>query len=84
MRAKRSKDTRLVDKFSKHKEDVAADSRLHQPVKATTADDDYTDNMDQEEDDDLKVGDCNALIETLFWFFLGWDLHIREPVLTFK
>uniref|UniRef100_A0A3B5BBV9 ATP-dependent RNA helicase DDX54 n=1 Tax=Stegastes partitus TaxID=144197 RepID=A0A3B5BBV9_9TELE len=31
MRAKRSKDTRLVDKYSKHREDVAAESRLHQP-----------------------------------------------------
>ncbi|KAG7224063.1 hypothetical protein INR49_015321 [Caranx melampygus] len=54
MRAKRSKDTRLVDKFSKQKEVLAADSSLHQPVKASTADDDYTHNVGQEEDDDLK------------------------------
>ncbi|XP_022622744.1 ATP-dependent RNA helicase DDX54 [Seriola dumerili] len=48
MRAKRSKDTRLVDKFSKHREDLAVDSRLHQPVNPTTADDD--DNTGKDED----------------------------------
>uniref|UniRef100_A0AAX7V198 RNA helicase n=2 Tax=Haplochromini TaxID=319058 RepID=A0AAX7V198_ASTCA len=36
MRAKRSKDTRLVDKFSKQREDRAAESRLQQPTNPTT------------------------------------------------
>uniref|UniRef100_A0A8D2ZP48 RNA helicase n=1 Tax=Scophthalmus maximus TaxID=52904 RepID=A0A8D2ZP48_SCOMX len=56
MRAKRSKDTRLVDKFNRHREDVAAESRLHQPVNpttTTTADDDFT-HTDGNEEDDLK------------------------------
>ncbi|KAM4635601.1 ATP-dependent RNA helicase DDX54 [Polymixia lowei] len=30
MRAKRSRDTRLVEKFSKHREDLVAESKLHQ------------------------------------------------------
>lgn len=55
MRAKRSKDTRLVDKFSKQKEALAGDSSLHRPVKASTSDDEDTHDMDQEEDEDLKV-----------------------------
>ncbi|XP_039858187.1 ATP-dependent RNA helicase DDX54-like [Simochromis diagramma] len=43
MRAKRSKDTRLVDKFSKQREDRAAESRLQQPTNpTTTADCDIT------------------------------------------
>ncbi|XP_071322539.1 ATP-dependent RNA helicase DDX54 [Trachinotus anak] len=50
MRAKRSKDTRLVDKFSKKREDLAADSRLHQPVNPTPADEDFTHNTGKEED----------------------------------
>uniref|UniRef100_A0AAQ5YY60 RNA helicase n=1 Tax=Amphiprion ocellaris TaxID=80972 RepID=A0AAQ5YY60_AMPOC len=52
MRAKRSKDARLVDKFSKQREDVAAESRLHQPVSSsTTADCDFTQTTGEEEDD---------------------------------
>uniref|UniRef100_A0A665VZR8 RNA helicase n=1 Tax=Echeneis naucrates TaxID=173247 RepID=A0A665VZR8_ECHNA len=35
MRAKRSKDSRLVDKFSKQREGLATDSRLHQPANPT-------------------------------------------------
>uniref|UniRef100_A0A3Q0SIB9 RNA helicase n=1 Tax=Amphilophus citrinellus TaxID=61819 RepID=A0A3Q0SIB9_AMPCI len=51
MRAKRSKDTRLVDKFSKQREDRAAESRLQQPVNPTTsAEADTT----AKEDNDLK------------------------------
>ncbi|KAF7217132.1 ATP-dependent RNA helicase DDX54 [Nothobranchius furzeri] len=34
MRKKRSKDTRLVDKFSKHRDDLAAESRLQQSKSA--------------------------------------------------
>uniref|UniRef100_A0A7N9AKF7 RNA helicase n=1 Tax=Mastacembelus armatus TaxID=205130 RepID=A0A7N9AKF7_9TELE len=36
MRTKRSKDTRLVEKFSKRREDLAAESRLQQPINTTT------------------------------------------------
>uniref|UniRef100_A0A8C2WKM2 ATP-dependent RNA helicase DDX54 n=1 Tax=Cyclopterus lumpus TaxID=8103 RepID=A0A8C2WKM2_CYCLU len=52
MRAKRSKDKRLVDKFSKQRVNLAAESRLHQPVKpTTTADDDFTNSTGENEDD---------------------------------
>uniref|UniRef100_A0A669BQ42 RNA helicase n=1 Tax=Oreochromis niloticus TaxID=8128 RepID=A0A669BQ42_ORENI len=52
MRAKRSKDTRLVDKFSKQREDRAAESRLQQPINpTTTADCDIT----EKEESDLNV-----------------------------
>uniref|UniRef100_A0A8D2ZNZ5 RNA helicase n=1 Tax=Scophthalmus maximus TaxID=52904 RepID=A0A8D2ZNZ5_SCOMX len=64
MRAKRSKDTRLVDKFNRHREDVAAESRLHQPVNpttTTTADDDFT-HTDGNEEDDLK-GVFSAVVD---------------------
>uniref|UniRef100_A0A669E2N1 RNA helicase n=1 Tax=Oreochromis niloticus TaxID=8128 RepID=A0A669E2N1_ORENI len=51
MRAKRSKDTRLVDKFSKQREDRAAESRLQQPINpTTTADCDIT----EKEESDLN------------------------------
>uniref|UniRef100_A0A669BKL9 ATP-dependent RNA helicase DDX54 n=1 Tax=Oreochromis niloticus TaxID=8128 RepID=A0A669BKL9_ORENI len=49
MRAKRSKDTRLVDKFSKQREDRAAESRLQQPINpTTTADCDITEKEETE------------------------------------
>ncbi|CAB1429228.1 unnamed protein product [Pleuronectes platessa] len=54
MRTKRSKDMRLVEKFNRHKEDVAAESRLHQPVKPAAADEDYTHNSGEEEDGALN------------------------------
>ncbi|XP_017263465.1 ATP-dependent RNA helicase DDX54 [Kryptolebias marmoratus] len=44
MRTKRSKDTRLVDKFNKRREDLAAESRLQRSVSSTTA-------AENEEDD---------------------------------
>ncbi|XP_039477584.1 ATP-dependent RNA helicase DDX54-like [Oreochromis aureus] len=51
MRAKRSKDTQLVDKFSKQREDRAAESRLQQPINpTTTADCDIT----EKEESDLN------------------------------
>ncbi|KAL6096870.1 ddx54 [Pungitius sinensis] len=61
MRAKRSKDKRLVDKFSRQRESLAAESRLHQPVIPPTTsitaadDDDFTHSAgDKEEEDDIK------------------------------
>uniref|UniRef100_A0A8C9ZA82 ATP-dependent RNA helicase DDX54 n=1 Tax=Sander lucioperca TaxID=283035 RepID=A0A8C9ZA82_SANLU len=55
MRTKRSKDTRLVDKYSKQRDNLAAESQLHQPVKpSTSADDDYTHTMGEEEEDNIK------------------------------
>ncbi|XP_034565508.1 ATP-dependent RNA helicase DDX54 [Notolabrus celidotus] len=50
MRTKRSKDTRLVDKFSKHKDNLAAESRLKGPSKAATADDDFEDTTGRDDD----------------------------------
>ncbi|XP_026154015.1 ATP-dependent RNA helicase DDX54 [Mastacembelus armatus] len=52
MRTKRSKDTRLVEKFSKRREDLAAESRLQQPINTTTASNDST-LFTGKEDDDL-------------------------------
>ncbi|XP_053196330.1 ATP-dependent RNA helicase DDX54 [Scomber japonicus] len=53
MRAKRSKDSRLVDKFSKHRDDLAAESRLHLSVHHSNTDEASTHIADQEEDDDI-------------------------------
>lgn len=69
MRTKRSKDTRLVDKFSKRREDLAAESHLHRPVNPTTADadsdnDDFTHSTGNEEDT-LKVRNCNKTVQHL-------------------
>ncbi|KAM7392847.1 hypothetical protein PAMA_007788 [Pampus argenteus] len=50
MRAKRSKDSQLVDKFSKHRDDLAAESRLHRPVNLSTTDEVSTHTTDQEDD----------------------------------
>uniref|UniRef100_A0A669BFJ6 DEAD (Asp-Glu-Ala-Asp) box polypeptide 54 n=1 Tax=Oreochromis niloticus TaxID=8128 RepID=A0A669BFJ6_ORENI len=68
MRAKRSKDTRLVDKFSKQREDRAAESRLQQPINpTTTADCDIT----EKEESDLNV----SMGEVLFLSFLPASLN---------
>ncbi|XP_025767481.1 transmembrane protein 107 like isoform X2 [Oreochromis niloticus] len=59
MRAKRSKDTRLVDKFSKQREDRAAESRLQQPINpTTTADCDIT----EKEESDLNENNVKACL----------------------
>ncbi|KAF7665137.1 hypothetical protein LDENG_00153050 [Lucifuga dentata] len=52
MRAKRSKDTRLVDKFSKQKEDLAAESRMQQPISATAANEANAHAADEEEEEE--------------------------------
>ncbi|XP_059214653.1 ATP-dependent RNA helicase DDX54 [Centropristis striata] len=52
MRKKRSKDTRLVDKFSKQRDSMAAESQLHHAVKpSTSVDIEFTHNTDEEEED---------------------------------
>lgn len=51
MRAKRSKDARLVEKFGKQKDSLAAEAPLQQPVCSTTADDEQTASMLGEVDD---------------------------------
>lgn len=57
MRAKRARDTRLVDKFTKKREDLVAESRLHLPpaVLPSTR---VTETGDSEEDEDLQVRPC--------------------------
>lgn len=57
MRAKRSKDARLVEKFGKQKDNLAAEAPLQQPVCSSTTDDKmaYTVADDDDDDDDLKV-----------------------------
>lgn len=65
MRAKRSKDKRLVDKFSKQRVTLAAESRLHQPVKSTTtANDDFTNGADENEDDMKARSSHASVVET--------------------
>lgn len=53
MRAKRSKDAQLVDKFNKQRDQMAAESPMPRPVKPA-ADEDDTHSVDGEEVD-LKV-----------------------------
>ncbi|XP_041666040.1 ATP-dependent RNA helicase DDX54 [Cheilinus undulatus] len=50
MRAKRSKDTRLVEKFSKQRDDLAAENQLQGPANATNTDEDFTHSTGKEED----------------------------------
>lgn len=56
MRAKRSKDARLVEKFGKQKDSLAAEAPPQQPVCSSTTEDkaEYT-VADDDDDDDLKV-----------------------------
>lgn len=64
MRAKRSKDTRLVDKFSKQRDNLAAESLLQRPINpttTTTSDDDIT-HFTGPEDDDLKVKNSHSSV----------------------
>lgn len=62
MRAKRSKDARLVEKFGKQKDSLAAEAPLQQPV-CTTADLEKMEYTVGEDDnhDELKVRKCNGL-----------------------
>lgn len=54
MRTKRSKDTRLVDKFNKHRQDLATERCLHQPASSSVTAEDY--ELAAENDEcDLKV-----------------------------
>lgn len=50
MQAKRSKDMRLMDKFSKRRDDLAAESRLQQPINPAAAADDFTHSSSKDED----------------------------------
>ncbi|XP_056875212.1 ATP-dependent RNA helicase DDX54 [Takifugu flavidus] len=54
MRAKRSKDARLVEKFGKQKDSLAAEAPLRQPVCPSTTDGDETAYAPADDDDDLK------------------------------
>lgn len=54
MRAKRSKDARLVEKFGKQKDSLAAEAPLQLPVCSSTTDEKTT-YTDADDDDDLKV-----------------------------
>ncbi|CAJ1070337.1 ATP-dependent RNA helicase DDX54 [Xyrichtys novacula] len=52
MRAKRSKDSRLVDKFGKQRDDLASESRLQGHANpGSAADDDFTYSTGKDEDD---------------------------------
>lgn len=58
MRAKRSKDARLVEKFGKQKESLAAEAPQQQPVCSAATDDGRTAltvGDDDDDDDELKV-----------------------------
>lgn len=56
MRAKRSKDARLVEKFGKQKDRQAAEAPLRQPVCSTSTDHEKAVHTVGEDDpDDLKV-----------------------------
>lgn len=56
MRTKRSKDARLVEKFGKQKDILAAEAPLQQPICSNTTDDDKTLYIVGDDDlDDLKV-----------------------------
>ncbi|XP_076613356.1 ATP-dependent RNA helicase DDX54 [Chaetodon auriga] len=51
MRSKRSKDTRLVDKFNRQRDSLAAESQLQQPISSTAADnEDFTSSISKEVD----------------------------------
>lgn len=53
MRTKRSRDAQLVDKFNKHRDDMAAESLASRPVRPTAVQDDA--HCSDREEDDLKV-----------------------------
>lgn len=53
MRAKRSRDAQLVDKFNKQRDDMAAESLASRTVRPTAVQDDA--HCSDREDDDLKV-----------------------------
>lgn len=55
MRTKRTKDERLVNKFSKHKEKMAAESEALPPRKQTSTADDDCIMTEEMEEANLKV-----------------------------
>ncbi|XP_027138032.1 ATP-dependent RNA helicase DDX54 isoform X1 [Larimichthys crocea] len=62
MRTKRSKDTRLLDKFSKQKDALAAESRIQKPINPPTADDDCALSSDKEEEEEDLKGVFSAVV----------------------
>lgn len=68
MRAKRSKDTRLVNKFNKQRQDLATERCLHQPASSYVTADDSALAAGNEEGD-LKV---RRILFYLFCRVLRW------------
>lgn len=62
MRAKRSKDARLVDKFSKQRDSMAAESPLQRPGNSSTTTKDDIILCTGREDDDLKVRNSHLAV----------------------
>lgn len=62
MRAKRSKDARLVDKFSKQRDNLAAESLLRRRINPTATTDDDIAHFTGQEDDDLKVRNSQSSV----------------------
>lgn len=78
MRAKRSKDARLVDKFSKQRQDLGTEGHVHQAVNSSVNYNDSAIAMDNEEDD-LKVETTQMRSQLLKGH--GWLLiHINFAV----
>ena len=63
MRAKRSKDKRLVDKFSKQREILAVKSSQQQLRNTTTAPEYDMTHAEDGEDDDLQVRTHHLCVE---------------------
>lgn len=62
MRAKRSKDARLVDKFSKQRDNMAAESQLQRAGNSRTTTEDDIILCTGREDDDLKVRNSHLAV----------------------
>lgn len=65
MRAKRSRDARLVEKFVKQKDRLAAEASLQQPACSSTTDNEKTVYTVEEEDDHEKLKVRNFNKKTL-------------------
>lgn len=82
MRVKRSKDARLVEKFGKQKDSLAAEATLQQPVFSTTTDNEKPAYTVGEEDDQDELRVRN--LKKIFWMVLKTCILLVVKKLTYS
>lgn len=67
MRAKRSRDAQLVDKFNKQRDDLAAESLASRPIRPSAVEDDT--HCSDREEEDYQVPEGGAVIYSALMYY---------------